>query len=141
MPKVTLRAFSARIMSLCLLNNIIKERRIEMTEIIGFNNHNGGYPLWYIKSRHGVYYVLGVLEILLAFRFLFKVLGANAGSGFVTFLYSVTWIFTAPFHSIFAPYSTAGLSAASVFEPGIIIAMAVYWLIAWGIVRLLKIKV
>ena len=27
-------------------------------------------PLWYLKSRHGIYYALGVLEVLLAFRFI-----------------------------------------------------------------------
>lgn len=97
-------------------------------------------PLWYLKSRHGIYYALGVLEVLLAFRFIFKLLGANPISGFVIFLYSITNIFTAPFSGIFESVTTGGLSVQSVFEPGSLIAMLVYGIIAWGIVKLIKIN-
>ncbi len=112
-----------------------------MAENIGFVGKSGNYPLWFIKTRHAIYYVLVVLEIMLAFRLLFKLLGANTASGFVSFLYTVTGIFAAPFYGIFTPYSTAGLAAKSMFEPGTIIGMIVYGLVAWGIVYLLKIKV
>lgn len=97
-------------------------------------------PSWYLKSRHGIYYALGVLEVLLAFRFIFKLLGANPVSGFVIFLYSITNIFTAPFAGIFESITTNGLSVQSVFEPATLIAMLVYGLIAWGIVKLVKIN-
>lgn len=33
-------------------------------------------------AKHVVNYILGILEILLAFRFCFKILGANPKSGF-----------------------------------------------------------
>ncbi|MDQ2086972.1 YggT family protein [Herbivorax sp. ANBcel31] len=98
-------------------------------------------PLWYLKSRHGIYYTLGVLEILIAFRFIFKLLGANPKSGFVVFLYSITNIFIAPFSGIFESFTTNGLSVQSIFEPASIIAMLVYGIIAWGIVKLLRINV
>lgn len=97
-------------------------------------------PLWYIKSRNAIYYVLGVIEILLAFRFLFKLLGANQASGFVSFIYAITGILVAPFKGIFTTFVTEGLSTRSVFEPAVIIALIVYAIIAWGLVRLIKIK-
>lgn len=97
-------------------------------------------PLWYIKSRNAIYYVLGVIEVLLAFRFLFKLLGANQASGFVTFIYSITNILTAPFKGIFSPFVTAGLSLRSIFEPSTIIAFIIYAIAAWGLERLLRLK-
>jgi hypothetical protein len=97
-------------------------------------------PLWYLKSRHGIYYALGVLEVLLAFRFIFKLLGANPISGFVIFLYSITNIFIAPFSGIFESFTTNGLSVQSVFEPASLIAMLIYGIIAWGVIKLIKIN-
>jgi len=84
-----------------------------------------------------VYYILGVLEALLAFRLVFKLLGANPSSGFVSFIYSITQVFLIPFNTIFSSPSTEGIETIAVLEPGTIIAMIVYALIAWGIVKLL----
>lgn len=97
-------------------------------------------PVWYIKSRYIIYYILGLLEVLLGLRFAFMLLGANPRSGFTSFLYSITGIFIAPFSGIFNPMSTTGLASRSVFDPATIIAMLIYALAAWGIVKLLWIK-
>ena len=37
----------------------------------------------YLKQRRIVYYILGILEALFAFRLVFKLLGRNPGSIFV----------------------------------------------------------
>lgn len=84
-----------------------------------------------------VYYILGVLETLLAFRLVFKLLGANPNSGFVSFIYSISRVFLVPFTTIFRPAVTEGIETKAILEPGTIIAMIVYALIAWGIVKLL----
>ncbi|NLY18166.1 MAG: YggT family protein [Clostridiaceae bacterium] len=97
-------------------------------------------PTWFIKSRYIIYYILGLLEVLLTLRFLFMLLGANPRSGFSSFLYAITGIFIAPFSGIFNPVSTTGLTAKSVLDPATIIAMLIYALAAWGIVKLLWIK-
>lgn len=97
-------------------------------------------PVWYTKSRYIIYYILGLLEVLLALRFLFMLLGANPRSGFSSFLYAVTGIFIAPFAGIFNPVSTTGLAAQSVFDPATIVAMLIYALAAWGVVKLLWVK-
>ena len=46
-----------------------------------------------------VWYIVGVLEILLAFRFFLKLLGANPSAGFTDFIYDVTYVFASPFFS------------------------------------------
>jgi hypothetical protein len=87
-----------------------------------------------------VWYVLGAAEILLAARFILKILGANPGSGFVDFVYSVTGILTAPFDNIFGVSMTVAGDIQSVFEPSILVAMAVYAVVAWGLVKLLNVN-
>ncbi len=79
-----------------------------------------------------VWYLLGLLEILLAFRFILKLLGANAGAGFTDFIYGITYVFTAPFLSVFRISKVSG----SVFEWTTLLAMLVYWVIAIGIIKL-----
>ncbi len=92
-----------------------------------------------IKTKRIIYYILGTLEVLLGFRLIFKVLGANTESTFVDIIYSVTNVFIAPFTGIFRTAETAGIETQSVLEPALIIAMLVYVLLAWGIVRLIDI--
>jgi hypothetical protein len=79
-----------------------------------------------------VWYITGVLEVLLAFRFLLKLFGANAGAGFTSFVYNFSYVFVSPFLSVFRITQVEG----SVFEWTTILAMLVYLLIAWGIVKL-----
>lgn len=125
------------------LSNEQKDNVIHMNRTNGYSvaYARNEAPVWFVKSRSIIYYILGLIEILLAMRFLFMLLGANPRSGFTAFLYSITGIFISPFSGIFNPVTASGLVSSSVFDPAAIIAMAVYALIAWGIVRLLLIKV
>jgi hypothetical protein len=84
-----------------------------------------------------VYLLFGILEALLAFRFVFRLLGANPLSGFVDFIYRVTDFFVSPFYGIFGEPSFNGAQTAAVFDTSTIVAMLVYGLVAWVIVRLL----
>ncbi|KGK87814.1 hypothetical protein DP73_13985 [Desulfosporosinus sp. HMP52] len=94
----------------------------------------------YIKAKNIVYYILGVLEVLFAFRLVFKLLGANPKSPFVSFIYSVSQAFLVPFNGIFPSAVTKGIETQSILEPTTIIAMIVYAIIAWGIVKLIEIS-
>ncbi len=85
-----------------------------------------------------VYLLAGLLEAVLAFRLLFKLLGANPASGFVNFIYDLTEPLVSPFYGIFGQATTSGVETAAVFEPATIIAMLVYGLVAWLIVRLIS---
>ncbi|MDO8964014.1 MAG: hypothetical protein Q7W30_05900 [Coriobacteriia bacterium] len=80
-----------------------------------------------------VWFVFGVIEVLIAMRFVLRLLGANAAAGFVTFIYGISSFFMAPFATIFGTDKIAG----SVFEWSALVAIAIYALIAWGIVALI----
>ena len=83
-----------------------------------------------------VNFILGVLETLLAFRLIFKLLGANPDSGLVAFVYDTSRVLLTPFTAVFRPAATKGIETTAVLEPDTIIAMVVYALIAWGIIKL-----
>jgi len=90
-------------------------------------------PIEAVLSRV-VMFVFGVIEVFIAVRFVLKLLGANAEAGFVKFVYAVSDVFMAPFNAIF---STQSVSGATV-EWSALVAIAVYALIAWGLVALIR---
>lgn len=79
-----------------------------------------------------VWYVLGVLEVLLAFRFVLKLTGANAAAGFTNAIYSSTYVFAEPFLNVFRVTRIQG----SVFEWTTLLAMLVYLLVAMAVIKL-----
>ena len=87
-------------------------------------------PLY--RGTQIVWYILGIIEALLAFRFVLKLLGANAAAGFTGFIYGATYVFAAPFLNVFRISTVAG----SVFEWTTLLAMFVYWALAVGIIKL-----
>jgi hypothetical protein len=93
-----------------------------------------------LTAANIVWYILGIIEILIGFRFVLKLLGANPASGFVDFIYNITGVLTAPFDNIFGVATTNSGDIHSVFEPSILVAAAVYALIGWGIVKLININ-
>ena len=80
-----------------------------------------------------------MLEILLAFRFILKLAGASRSSAFVNFIYGLTGIFILPFEGIFRRAVTQGIETTAVLEPSTMVALAVYAVLAWGIVILVRI--
>jgi hypothetical protein len=87
-------------------------------------------PLY--KGTQIVWYILGIIEVLLAFRFVLKLLGANPEAGFSTFIYTITYILASPFLNVFSVVRVSG----STFEWTTILAMFVYWILALGIVKI-----
>ena len=79
--------------------------------------------------------ILGLLEILLGLRFVLKLIAANAESGFGALIYGVSGVFTAPF----AGLVTTPVSGGTVLEVTTLIAMAVYALFFWIVVRVIGI--
>ena len=88
-------------------------------------------PLY--RGTQVIWYILGVLEVLFAFRFVLKLLAANAGAGFSSFIYTVTQPFVSPFLSVFRISRVEG----NILEWTTLLAMFVYWLVALGIIKLL----
>src|SRR5688572_21457715 len=88
-------------------------------------------PLY--RSSQIIWYILGVIEILLLLRLLLKMLGANTQAGFTTFIYAVTGFIAGPFYLVFKPSQVQG----SIFEWSTLLAMLVYLGVAWLIVKAL----
>lgn len=78
------------------------------------------------RTYQVIWYILGVIEVVLAFRVLLKLLGASTLSGFTNFIYAVSDPFALPFAGIL------GVSAST------LIAMAVYAIVAYGLVALFQ---
>lgn len=87
-----------------------------------------------------IYFFFGTLEILLAFRLVLKLAGANVGSAFVGLIYGITRIFILPFEGIFRRGFTEGIETTSILEPSTLVAIIVYAVLAWGIVKLIRIS-
>lgn len=85
-----------------------------------------------VVAQRIVWYIAGVIIVLLALRLLLFLLGANRDSGFVDFIYSISAVFAAPFSGIF-PAPTYG---QFFFDTASLVAIVVYALVAWGIARL-----
>jgi len=90
-------------------------------------------PIEVVASRL-VMYGFGVIEVLIAIRFVLMLLGANASAGFVQMIYGVSGVFMAPFSTIFGTQRVSGAT----FEWSALVAIAVYALVAWGIVALIR---
>ncbi|MGC9467865.1 MAG: YggT family protein, partial [Anaerolineae bacterium] len=82
-----------------------------------------------------VWSVLGFLEILLGLRVALKLMAANPDSGFAALIYGVTEPFVAPFALLVRTPSAGGVT----LELTTLIAMGVYALATWGIVRVIQI--
>jgi hypothetical protein len=87
-------------------------------------------PLY--RGTQIVWYILGLLEAVLAFRFFLKLLGANPSAGFSDFIYTISYPFVSGFLNVFRITRVD----SSVIEWTTLLAMAVYWFAAWAIIRL-----
>lgn len=96
------------------------------------NSYNSPTTKPLFKGTQVVWYIVSILEVVLAFRFVLKLAGANPEAGFASFIYALTWPFTAPFLAVF-PMTTV---QESIFEWTTLLAMLVYWTIALAITRL-----
>lgn len=82
-----------------------------------------------------IWLILGFIEVLLVFRFVLKLLGANPFIGFTSLIYSITGPLAMPFSGILG----VTVSGNSSIEWSTIIAAIVYFCVAWGFIYLLEI--
>ena len=101
--------------------------------------NNNQAKTWFIKVKKIIYYLLGILEVLFAFRLVFKVLGANPDNEFVNVIYRITNIFLKPFEGIFSTTVKEGMETKAILEPSLLIAIVVYAVLAWGIIKLIEV--
>ena len=82
-----------------------------------------------------IWTVLGIVETLLAIRVVLKLLAANPGAGFSAFIYSITNPLVVFFQGVFPEPQSNG----SMLELSALLAMVVWALLAWAIVRVIEI--
>ena len=83
-----------------------------------------------LNAEMVVYYLTGVVELLLGIRLILAITNPNGSNGFI---YTIVDPLTRPFYDLF--YTTGG------HEPGvgiILLSMLVYGLLGWGVGRLLR---
>ncbi len=84
------------------------------------------------KATQLIWLLLGILEAGIALRVVFKLIAVNAANPFAALLYNVTDLFVAPFASLTRAPAAGGM----VLEISSVIAMIVYFLIAWAFERI-----
>ena len=87
-----------------------------------------------VRITEFIWLVAGLLEGLFAVRIILRLVTANPAAGFAQFITNATAPFLGPFVGLMNNPTTA---SGAVLEITTLIAMAVYALVAWGIVRLL----
>lgn len=85
-----------------------------------------------------IWYLLGFIEIVLAFRFVLKLLGANPDAGFTNFVYALSTPFAGPFLDMFRATANTGAETTSYFEWSTLVAAVVYGVVAWGVIKIFK---
>jgi YggT family protein len=84
-----------------------------------------------------VYWIFGLVEGLIAIRFVLKALGANPSAGFAEFIYGISYPLVLPFVGLFGNWQAQG----SILEVHSVVALIVYALLAWLLGRLVWILV
>lgn len=84
------------------------------------------------KVANFVWLMFGILDMLLVFRFVLKLIGANPENRFADFIYDLSALFLKPFVGLVDSPTSDGL----VFDVPVLIAIIVYSLVAWVLVRL-----
>lgn len=85
------------------------------------------------RISSGIWFVVGLLEVAIGLRIAFRLLEANATSGFVSFIYGLTDPLVRPFQGIFDDPASEG----AVLDTAALMAMVIWALVAWAIVRLI----
>jgi uncharacterized protein YggT (Ycf19 family) len=85
------------------------------------------------KTTDIIWLITGVLDSVFMIRVLLKLIGANPQAGFAQFVYNMSAVFLAPFNGLTETPTANG----SALELSTLIAMLVYVLAAWGVVRFL----
>src|SRR5687768_6999976 len=86
------------------------------------------------RAYQVIWYILGVFETLLLFRFIFRLSGASPASPFVRMIYDFSGMLVAPFRGI---YPQLGFERAAL-EWVTLVAMVVWAIIAYAIVYLFQ---
>lgn len=94
------------------------------------------YPVAY-RSIQLLWFIVGVINAILALDFLFRLLKADGNAGFVSFIYSLGGALASPFDGIFGDTITRTSYTARWAD---LVAIAIYSLVGFGIAKLIRIS-
>ena len=104
------------------------------TEVTSVQKEQGGEKrISTFKATQLVWLIFGILEALLALRFVLKLIAANPHSPIAVLLYGFTDIFLWPFAGLMPTPAASGM----ILEISTLIAMVIYGLIGWAIERII----
>lgn len=89
------------------------------------------------KIKNIIWMVLAILEVLIGFRVILKVLAANPDNSFASLIYRVSRVFLLLFFGVVGEPAAGG---GGVLETSSIIGMVVYFLVFLAIVKLVQIS-
>lgn len=81
------------------------------------------------RAKQIIYFIAHTFAIIILFRFVLLALGANPTNQFANFIYSLSFPLVDPFLTLFGTVPQYG---SRVFEVPDLIAVSVYYLLAWG---------
>lgn len=90
------------------------------------------------RAQRVIYYIAGLIEVIVAIRFILKLIAANPTSPFVQGVYGVSWVFAFPFNGVVPNLQLAG---SSVIELFCLVAIAVYVLASVALAKLLDLLI
>lgn len=85
------------------------------------------------RGSQVVWYLLGLVEVILMIRFILELIGANQFAGFTRFIQAISFPFAGPFVNVVG----SSRFGQGVFDWSLLLAALVYALVAWGLVKLL----
>jgi uncharacterized protein YggT (Ycf19 family) len=119
--------------------NVVKQQEVHVDETSGVRRRrqvvrdvNMERRIAVAKIELLIWLLFGLLDMLLVFRFALKLIGANPNNDFARFIYDMS----APFMDPFLTLIESPTSGNSVLEIPVLVAILVYSLIAWVLVRL-----
>ncbi len=89
--------------------------------------------VFFARLSNNIYFLFGLLEMLLLLRFCLRLFGANPQNAFAQFIYTISNPFIAPFSTLFVNTATNN----AIFDLNLIVAMMFYsilgWIVGWTI--------
>jgi len=89
--------------------------------------------MFIVKLMQLIWLLFGILEALIGLRVVLKLIAANPASPFAALVYNMSYLFVWPFTGLTRTPAAEGM----VLEIPSIIAMFVYALMAWAVVKLI----
>jgi YggT family protein len=89
-----------------------------------------------------IWFIVGLMAILLVIRFVLLAAGANESAGFAQLIYGLTGWMVAPFAGLFgSPITYPGTAGTGIIEIEALVAAAVYLLIGWILTKLVELAI